>query len=138
MRRTTIAFALLLFGVGPSEANAWDVYATLALNSYGAKSIVVSTSSPLELHVHQLNVTAQVREEGLLSAERDKLCTRPDSEGLVVQPMECLQTAQDSTLTNGCPYCAEGSSEGRSFVFISLGTEYAVPDCDVWEDIEEE
>lgn len=138
---STLLFLGVTFSSAP--ADAWDVFPSLIITQDSARSVVTSYSSPIELAVHQLRVSAEISESGNITGTGSSLCTRPPAVNFLPRPLNCSANASDPSVL-ATLYCAGGTSEGIAFTLVSLGTEIGVPDCRTYvppegeEDDEEE
>lgn len=122
----TLLFLGMTFSSAP--ADSWDVFPSLIVTPRSARSIVSSSSSAIEVAVHQLQVLAEITESGSSTGTGNGFCTRPAPINFVPQPMSCSANATD-LFVSANSYCAKGSSEGFAFTQFSLGTEIGIPDC---------
>jgi hypothetical protein len=130
MRRFFLAASsLIVLCTIATPSFAWNTIAQVVITDRRATSVTTASSSKFEIQVHTLKTTAEIFEEGMRRDTHDVTCNKTaDADGLPMN-LSCTSRAHDSSPVVLCEYCAEGYSEGFTFVFFSLGIKNAVPDC---------
>lgn len=130
MKRLTLLIMLL---VTAPQSYAWSVSGLISFPAGKGVVAVTGYSSRLEILVHRLKVTAVIKEEGQVVDTVSKTCNITVNEFGLPEDMWCTEKAIDTSLTDTCFYCGNGTAEAFTFVatYISLGTKFW-GDCRVY------
>lgn len=135
MAKKLIFVVLVCSSLALSEqASAFFVEGNLQLTVGAARTFVTGHSSKWEVSVTQLEVTAQIIEEGATAGAGSKYCARTGTFP-ELDDINCTAVAEDPSITNGCEYCGTGDATPYYYYISGTPETWGVqpPVCETFE-----